>query len=182
MCLPIAVTLLSLAFTVIIRLSPSNQILLSHMYNHSFIKPAETWWVSKGEWGHIYPCHLRGFYPTLHNSHLPLFTHRSLQYVTTFTCIWFCFNLYVLDKRKRAIEKSLKEKVPQQPSNCKPPTTTTKNLQKGKKKNLLPSWWPFMAGQTKIKPELCFYRLIPTPKVSSCSHNYYLLKCMKMAR
>lgn len=116
MCLPIAVTLLSLAFTVIIRLSPSNQILLSHMCNHSFIEPAETWQVSKGEWGHIYPCHLRGFYPTLHNSHLPLFTHRPLQYVTTFTCIWFCFNLYVLDKRKRAIEKSLKEKVPQLPS------------------------------------------------------------------
>lgn len=122
MCLPIAVTLLTLPFTVIIRLSLSNQILLTHMCTHSFIEPAKTWQVSKGEWGYIYPCHLRGFYPTLHNSHLPLFTHRPLQYVTTFTCIWFCFNLYVLDKRKRAIEKSLKEKVPQQPSNCNPPT------------------------------------------------------------
>lgn len=143
MCLPIAVTLLSLAFTVIIRLSLSNQILLSHMCNHSFIEPAETWQVSKAEWGHIYPCHLRGFYPTLHNSHLPLFTHRPLQYVTTFTCIWFCFNLYVLDKRKRAIEKSLKEKVPQQPSNCthkknlpnpSPPPKTSKK-KRGEKKS-----------------------------------------------
>lgn len=135
MCLPIAVTLLSLAFTVIIRLSLSNQILLSHMCNHSFIEPAKAWQVSKGEWGYIYPCHLRGFYPTLHNSHLPLFTHRPLQYVTTFTYIWFCFNLYVLDKRKRAIEKSLKEKVPQQPSNCKKKKKNTppKSPKKGKK-------------------------------------------------
>jgi len=44
---------------------------------------------------------------------------QSSLYVTTFTCLSFCFNLYVLDKKKKKIEawkkKPNRRAVPLQP-------------------------------------------------------------------
>lgn len=106
-------------FMLIIELSPSSMVFLFVCAIAISLKKR----LQKGGGlrGYLCPCYLRGFYPTLPNFHLPLFT-RSLLCVTTFTCFSFCLNLYVLDKKKQKNggEKSLIEE--QSPCNHKNPS------------------------------------------------------------